>query len=109
MLRRTSRALASPLRASSSSPYTPSRALSSSVILGEDKNLIPIRTNLQGSALLNTPSLNKGAGFSREERAIFGLEGYLPWDVHSLEKQARRAYAQLQKQPSVILKHAFLA
>jgi hypothetical protein len=44
------------------------RALSRNVIVGEDKNLVPIRTNLRGSALLNTPALNKGAGFSREER-----------------------------------------
>lgn len=101
---RTSRAVA-PLRRTA--PL--SRALSSPVMISENKNLIPIRTNLQGSALLNTPSLNKGAGFTREERSIFGLEGFLPYDVHSLEKQARRAYAQLQKQPSVILKHAFLA
>lgn len=58
---------------------------------------------------MNTPRLNKGAAFSREERAIFGLEGMLPYEVHSLEKQVSRAYHQLQKQPSVILKHAFLA
>ncbi|WWD21006.1 hypothetical protein CI109_105487 [Kwoniella shandongensis] len=82
------------------------RGLASQRITAEDKNLIPIRTNLRGSALLNTP---RGAGFTREERQIFGLEGFLPYDVHSLEKQALRAYNQLLKQPSVILKHAFLA
>ncbi|KAI9636546.1 malate dehydrogenase [Dioszegia hungarica] len=74
-----------------------------------DKNLLPIKTNLRGSALLNNPRLNKGAGFTREERQVFNLEGFLPYDVHSLEKQARRAWNQLLKQPSVILKHAFLA
>ncbi|ORX38939.1 putative malate dehydrogenase [Kockovaella imperatae] len=79
------------------------------VVPPEEKNLVPIRTNLKGSALLNTPRLNKGSGFTREERAIFGLEGFLPYDVHSLEKQCHRAYTQLLKQPSVILKHAFLA
>ncbi|ODO01677.1 hypothetical protein I350_06503 [Cryptococcus amylolentus CBS 6273] len=100
-----------------------SRNLTRPSITAEDKNLVPIRysaihrglTNtdahppLAGSALLNTPRLNKGAGFTREERQIFGLEGFLPYDVHSLEKQALRAYNQLCKQPSVILKHAFLA
>ncbi|ORY29162.1 putative malate dehydrogenase [Naematelia encephala] len=85
------------------------RQLTSPIIKAEDKNLIPIRTNLKGSQLLNTPRLNKGAGFTREERAVFGIEGFLPYDVHSLEKQAMRAYSQLLKQPSVILKHAFLA
>lgn len=77
------------------------------------------------SALLTA----QGAGFTREERSIFGLEGFLPYDVHSLEKQCLRAWNQLLKvssvslpaedrrsgaslttqQPSVILKHAFLA
>ncbi|WWC97724.1 hypothetical protein V866_004609 [Kwoniella sp. B9012] len=83
-----------------------SRGLADRTIIAANKNQVPIRTNLRGSALLNTP---RGAGFSREERQIFGLEGFLPYDVHSLEKQALRAYNQLLKQPSVILKHAFLA
>ncbi|KAJ9124350.1 hypothetical protein QFC22_001150 [Naganishia vaughanmartiniae] len=73
------------------------------------KNLVPIRTNIRGNELLNTPRLNKGAAFTREERAIFGLEGMLPYEVHDLDKQVSRAYNQLQKQPTVILKHAFLA
>ncbi|BEJ13721.1 hypothetical protein CspHIS471_0308950 [Cutaneotrichosporon sp. HIS471] len=75
----------------------------------KDKTPMPIRTNLRGSALLNTPSLNKGAGFSREERSIFGLEGFLPYDVHTLEKQCDRAYNQLKRQPTPLLQHVFLA
>ncbi|BEI83076.1 hypothetical protein CcaverHIS002_0309440 [Cutaneotrichosporon cavernicola] len=75
----------------------------------KDKTPMPIRTNVRGSALLNTPSLNKGAGFSREERSIFGLEGLLPYDVHSLEKQCDRAYNQLKRQPTPLLQHVFLA
>lgn len=67
MFVRTSRATA-PLRALRN--LGSARALSNSVIVGEDKNLIPIRTNLRGSALLNTPALNKGAGFTREERQV---------------------------------------
>jgi hypothetical protein len=39
----------------------------------------------------------QGAGFTREERSIFGLEGFLPYDVHSLEKQCLRAWNQLLK------------
>ncbi|KEP53603.1 putative NAD-dependent malic enzyme [Rhizoctonia solani 123E] len=73
------------------------------------KNLVPIKTSLRADALLNTPRLNKGAAFSREERAIFGLEGFLPYDIHTLEIQVERAWNQLQKQPSNLLKHAFLA
>ncbi|CCO26081.1 malate dehydrogenase (oxaloacetate-decarboxylating) [Rhizoctonia solani AG-1 IB] len=51
----------------------------------------------------------QGAAFSREERAIFGLEGFLPYDIHTLEIQVERAWNQLQKQPTNLLKHAFLA
>ena len=78
------------------------------IVHPEDKNLIPIKTNLRGklplrcrltsgSALLNNPRLNKGAGFNREERQIFALEGFLPYDVHSLERQCERAWNQLLK------------
>ncbi|KAG8715915.1 NAD-dependent malic enzyme, mitochondrial [Ceratobasidium sp. 423] len=73
------------------------------------KNLVPIKTNLRADALLNSPRLNKGAAFTREERAIFGLEGFLPYDIHTLETQVQRAWSQLQKQPTNLLKHAFLA
>lgn len=31
------------------------------------------------------------------------MEGFLPYDVHSLEKQAERAYRQLKKQPTHLL------
>ncbi|TIA70576.1 hypothetical protein E3P92_00562 [Wallemia ichthyophaga] len=73
------------------------------------KNLIPIRTSLKGAGLLQQPVLNKGSAFSREEREIFQVDGHIPYDVHSLEKQMVRAYAQFKRQPSNILKHAFLA
>lgn len=68
------------------------------------KNLIPIRTSLKGAALLQQPVLNKGSAFTREEREIFQVDGHIPYDVHSLEKQMVRAYAQFKKQPSNILK-----
>ncbi|WVR09208.1 hypothetical protein IAU60_006270 [Kwoniella sp. DSM 27419] len=108
MIRGSSLARRSPAAIASSSRQQ-TRRLATQIVTATEKNQIPIRTNLRGSALLNTPRLNKGAGFTREERQIFGLEGFLPYDVHSLEKQALRAYNQLLKQPSVILKHAFLA
>lgn len=68
------------------------------------KNLIPIRTSLKGAGLLQQPVLNKGSAFSREEREIFQVDGHIPYDVHSLEKQMVRAYAQFKRQPSNILK-----
>ncbi|KAL7421414.1 NAD-dependent malic enzyme, mitochondrial [Cryptotrichosporon argae] len=78
---------------------TAKRALTSKIITSPDqKNLVPIRTNLRGSALLNNSRLNKGAGFTRDERQVFGLESFLPYDVHSLDKQIERAYQQLLRQ-----------
>ncbi|KDN49396.1 hypothetical protein RSAG8_02098, partial [Rhizoctonia solani AG-8 WAC10335] len=87
----------------------PARSITIASATSATKNLVPIKTSLQADAILNTPRLNKGAAFSREERAIFGLEGFLPYDIHTLEIQVERAWNQLQKQPSNLLKHAFLA
>lgn len=47
--------------------------------------------------------MEQGAGFTREERAVFGLEGFLPYDTHSLEKQCHRAWNQLLKVRSIPL------
>ncbi|BGP37120.1 NAD-dependent malic enzyme, mitochondrial [Rhodotorula kratochvilovae] len=77
--------------------------------LEHEKNLRPIWTALRGRALLNEPSLNKGAGFTFEERDTFGLFGLLPYEVHSLEQQCKRAYSQLQERPSAIAKYTFLS
>ncbi|GJN87787.1 hypothetical protein Rhopal_000742-T1 [Rhodotorula paludigena] len=77
--------------------------------LQHEKNLRPIWTALRGRALLNEPTLNKGAGFTMEERETFGLLGLLPHEVHSLEQQCKRAYSQLQERPSSIAKYTFLS
>ncbi|CEL52389.1 malate dehydrogenase (oxaloacetate-decarboxylating) [Rhizoctonia solani AG-1 IB] len=87
----------------------PTRPVTIASATSKTKNLVPIQTSLRADSLLNTPRLNKGAAFSREERAIFGLEGFLPYDIHTLEIQVERAWNQLQKQPTNLLKHAFLA
>ncbi|KWU45829.1 hypothetical protein RHOSPDRAFT_25075 [Rhodotorula sp. JG-1b] len=73
------------------------------------KNERPIWTALRGRALLNEPSLNKGAGFSMEERETFGLTGLLPHEVHTLDQQCKRAYNQMQERPSPIAKYTFLS
>ncbi|GAA5933408.1 hypothetical protein JCM3775_000681 [Rhodotorula graminis] len=74
-----------------------------------EKNLRPIWTALRGRALLNEPTLNKGAGFTFEERTSFGLCGLLPYEVHSLEQQCKRAWAQLQERPNPLAKYTFLS
>lgn len=74
----------------------------------EEKKQLPFETSLYGSSLLQDPNLNKGAAFTREERQEFELEGLLPYQVHSLETQITRAYAQLDELPSDLLKYTFL-
>lgn len=60
------------------------------------KHLEPIHTSLRGRALLNDPSLNRGAAFTRAEREEFGLEGLLPYEIHDMELQCSRAYLQFK-------------
>lgn len=47
-------------------------------------------------AALSTPSLNRGVGFTHEQRRRLGLTGRLPSAVLTLEQQADRVWHQLQ-------------
>ena len=47
----------------------------------------PERITKRGAELLNDPMLNKGRGFSADERALLGLRGLLPPGVMTLEEQ----------------------
>ena len=57
---------------------------------------------------LATPSLNRGVGFSHEERRRLGLTGRLPSAVLSLDQQARRVWQQLQSQPTDLARNLLL-
>src|ERR1700751_29073 len=46
---------------------------------------------------LATPSVNRGGGFTREQRRKLGLTGRLPSGVLTLEQQAQRVWQQLQR------------
>ncbi|GME46992.1 Malic oxidoreductase [Neofusicoccum parvum] len=63
---------------------------------------------LTGSALLNTPYLNKGTAFSKEERDEFKLHGLLPQNVQKLEEQVKRAYDQFCSRPNDLAKNTFM-
>ncbi len=52
----------------------------------------PVAISKTGYDLLRDPLLNKGIGFSDEERTTFGLHGLLPAAVSSLADQARGEY-----------------
>lgn len=68
----------------------------------------PLYTHYAGPALLETPLLNKGSAFTREERAAFNLSGLLPPRYESIEEQAARAYMQYSSFGEPINKHIYL-
>jgi len=63
---------------------------------------------LEGSALLQTPYLNKGSAFTPEERNLFKLHSLLPPSVQTLENQVHRAYEQFKARTSDIAKNTFM-
>src|SRR6478752_3710563 len=67
------------------------------------------RINVRGSAVLASPSINRGTAFSLDEREALGLDGLLPTGVTTLEVQARRVYAQYLEQANPLRKWVYLA
>ena len=67
------------------------------------------RINVRGSAVLASPSINRGTAFSLDERAALGLDGLLPTGVTTLELQLRRVYAQYLEQANPLRKWVYLA
>jgi hypothetical protein len=63
---------------------------------------------LTGTALLNTPYLNKGAAFPAEERKTFKLTGLLPQNVSTLDQQVKRAYQQYSTRADDLAKNTFM-
>lgn len=68
----------------------------------------PLECALTGTALLNTPYLNKGAGFPADERKKFGLTGLLPANVSTLDQQVKRAYDQYSSRSDDLAKNTFM-
>jgi len=52
---------------------------------------------LRNQAVLNDPARNKGTAFTEEQRTEFGLHGFLPPNVETLDEQVARAYEAYQK------------
>lgn len=68
----------------------------------------PQECALTGTALLQTPYLNKGSAFTDAERKNFNLQGLLPASVNTLEEQVQRAYAQYQTHKTDLGKNTFM-
>jgi malate dehydrogenase (oxaloacetate-decarboxylating)(NADP+) len=61
-----------------------------------------------GMALLRDPLLNKGTGFTDQERDALGLRGLLPAHVLSIQAQAERVLTNLRQQPNDLQKYVAL-
>jgi len=59
----------------------------------------------RGHAILADPLLNKGTAFTPEERAIYELDGMLPYQPTDRELQVRRAYAHVEDQDDPLEKY----
>lgn len=70
---------------------------------------IVARIHVRGSAVLASPTINRGTAFTYEQRRALGLTGLLPSAVTSLEGQLRRAYAQYRAQPTDLHRWVYLA
>ena len=53
--------------------------------------------SLRGLDVLRDPILNKGTGFTKEEREALGLRGFLPPHVHTQAEQAARFLTSFRK------------
>ncbi len=67
------------------------------------------RIHARGSAVLASPSINRGTAFTLREREALGLTGLLPTGVSTLEGQLRRVYAQYTEQANDLRKWVYLA
>ena len=68
----------------------------------------PLYIRYAGPVLLETPLLNKGSAFTREERHYFNLEGLLPHNIESIEEQSERAYQQFCAHSNDLDRHIYL-
>ncbi len=62
----------------------------------------------RGIALLRDPLLNKGTGFTEQERDALGLRGLLPAHILSMKEQAERVLTNLRQLPNDLDKYVAL-
>jgi malate dehydrogenase (oxaloacetate-decarboxylating) len=67
-----------------------------------------VETELEGTALLTNPMLNKGTAFTEEERTAFALHGLLPPHVGTLDVQSARRLQAVRKLASDLDRYVFL-
>lgn len=72
---------------------------------GRKRLAVPFR----GVRLLRNPMYTKGSAFTQEERLALGIEGLLPHAVTTMDQQARRVYASIQRKQDPLEKYIGLA
>jgi malate dehydrogenase (oxaloacetate-decarboxylating) len=70
---------------------------------------IVARVRARGTAVLSSPTINRGTAFTNEERHQLGLVGLLPTGVSTLDGQLRRVYAQYKDQTTDLRRWVYLA
>jgi malate dehydrogenase (oxaloacetate-decarboxylating) len=77
--------------------------------LVQEADGVVARIRARGSAVLSSPTINRGTAFTLQEREALGLTGLLPTGVSTLEGQLRRVYAQYIEQSNDLRKWVYLA
>jgi malate dehydrogenase (oxaloacetate-decarboxylating) len=72
------------------------------------QNKRPLYIPYAGPTLLETPLLNKGSAFDKQERINFNLTGLLPPRFETIDEQVERAYRQYSSFHNNINKHIYL-
>lgn len=68
-----------------------------------------VETDLPPNDILHDPLLNKGTGFTDDERHELGLHGLLPFHSSTIEEQETRAYAKFCDRSTDIGRYSFLS
>jgi malate dehydrogenase (oxaloacetate-decarboxylating) len=64
---------------------------------------------LEPQQILNDPLLNKGSGFTDDEREELGLHGLLPYHVSTIEEQVVRRYDNFLAKKDPLARYTFLS
>ena len=87
--------------------FRPNTNILTKTIMTEAKKR-PLYLPYAGPHLLETPLLNKGSAFSKEERAMFNLTGLIPPSYETIEEQVERCYQQFSSFQTNLNKHIYL-
>ena len=64
--------------------------------------------SVRGIDVLNNPTLNKGTGFTEQERMDLGLVGLLPAGIETIDQQVERVLGHLAQKPTDLERYIYL-